>query len=123
METATARSRSPSAAGARRRRHRAINEPLAFITFVAAYPLGSEVTGEVASFTSHGAMIEVGLPAGGVTPLLHPLAGLGSQHHQGPRGAHPGGTPGVRAGQLDPPRRVAELAFGLGTTSENGATR
>ncbi|MGP8058527.1 MAG: hypothetical protein ACLP9C_02675, partial [Acidimicrobiales bacterium] len=103
----------------------AVNEPLAFITFVAAYPLGSEVTGEVASFTSHGAMIEVGLPAGGVLHCYIPLAGLG---RPAPTKAREVLTRGERREfelvSLDPPRRVAELALpGLGTTSENGATR
>ena len=55
--------------GAKRRRTStpppAVNEPLPFINFVAAFPLGSEVEGEVASFTSHGAMVEVAVPDGG----------------------------------------------------------
>jgi|SRR5271166_143483 len=103
----------------------AVNEPLAFITFVAAYPLGSEVTGEVASFTSHGAMIEVGLPEGGVLHCYIPLAGLG---RPAPTKAREVLTRGERREfelvSLDPPRRVAELALpGLGAESENGSTR
>src|ERR1700678_4463278 len=53
---------TPPAETARRRRRRAgeppaepINEPLAFITFIAAHPLGSEVEGAVETFSSHGA--------------------------------------------------------------------
>src|SRR5580692_701911 len=43
----------------------AVNEPLTFINFVAAFPVGSTVQGEVVSFTSHGAMVDVRLPSGG----------------------------------------------------------
>lgn len=35
-----------------------VNEPLAFITFIAAHPLGSEVVGAVIEYSSHGAFIE-----------------------------------------------------------------
>ncbi len=45
--------RAPSSAGA-------LNEPLAFLTFVAEHPVGSTVTGDVAAFTSHGAHVDVG---------------------------------------------------------------
>ncbi len=55
----------------------AMNEPLAFINFVATYPLGGEVEGEVVSFTSHGAMVDVGLPDGGMLHCYIPLSGLG----------------------------------------------
>ena len=115
------------AKGSKRRRRTstpppAVNEPLAFITFVATYPLGSEVTGEVASFTSHGAMIEVGLPEGGVLHCYIPLAGLGQP---APTKAREVLTRGERREfelvSLDPPRRVAELALpGLGAPAENG---
>jgi hypothetical protein len=90
----------------------AVNEPLAFITFVATYPIGGVVEGEVASYTSHGAMVEVGLPGGGVLHCYVPLAGLGD-------------PPPIRAREvlsrgdrrqfvligLDPQRRMAELAL------------
>ena len=90
----------------------AVNEPLAFINFVAAYPLGSEVEGEVASYTSHGAMIEVGLPDGGTIHCYVPLTGLGDPP---PRKAREVLARGQRQSfvlvGLDPPRRVAELAL------------
>ena len=35
-----------------------VNEPLPFITFIAAHPLGSEVVGAVAEFSSHGAFVD-----------------------------------------------------------------
>lgn len=102
--------------GAKRRRPStpppAVNEPLAFISFVAAYPMGSEVEGEVASFTSHGAMVEVGVPDGASLHCYIPLAGLG---HPPPRKAREVLSRGQRRTfvlvSLDPPRRMAELAL------------
>ncbi len=102
----------------RRRRRRAtspppaVNEPLAFITFVAAYPLGGELEGEVVSYTSHGAMVDVDIPEGGVLHAYIPLTAMGS-------------PPPTKAREvlkrkerrrfvlvgLDPARRVAELAL------------
>ncbi len=110
-----AASNGASAKSKRRRRVApppAVNEPLAFINFVAAHPLGSVVEGVVASFTSHGAMIDVGLDDGGVLHCYAPLAGLGSPP---PRAARDVLTRGEHrsftlAG-LDPPRRMAELAL------------
>jgi len=54
----------PKPAKTRRRRGSAppsepVNEPLAFINFVASHPLGSQVTGKVAEYSSHGAFIDV----------------------------------------------------------------
>jgi hypothetical protein len=90
----------------------AVNEPLAFITFVAAHPLGSAVEGVVSSFTSHGAMVDVELPGGGVLHCYAPLAGLGDP---APRAAREVLERGTRRRfslvALDPPRRMAELAF------------
>ncbi len=94
----------------------AVNEPLAFITFVATYPLGSEVDGEVVSFTSHGAMVDVGLPDGGLMHCYVPLSGLGDPAPTKAREVISRGEqrPFVLIG-LDPPRRVAELALpGIG---------
>ncbi len=89
-----------------------------FISFVAAYPLGSEVEGEVASFTSHGAMVEVWVPDGESLHCYIPLAGLGDPP---PRKAREVLTRGQRRTfvlvGLDPPRRVAELAL-PGVTAE-----
>jgi len=89
----------------------AVNEPLAFISFVATYPLGSEVEGEVVSYTSHGAMVEVAVPDGGSLACYIPLAAMAQPPPQKARevlrrGEH---RPFVLVG-LDPPRRVAELA-------------
>jgi len=90
----------------------AVNEPLAFINFVAAHPLGSVVEGVVGSFTSHGAMVEAPMPDGGVLHCYAPLIGLGSPP---PRAAREVLKRGERRGftlvGLDPPRRMAELAL------------
>ncbi len=90
----------------------AVNEPLAFITFVASYPVGTTVEGEVVSFTSHGAMIDVDLPDGGRLHCYIPLSSMGSPP---PTKARQMLTKGeVRPfvlSSLDPPRRVAELSL------------
>ena len=38
----------------------ALNEPMTFLTFVADHPVGGTFEGEVVSFTSHGAHVDVG---------------------------------------------------------------
>lgn len=117
MSSPTETPRESKTATARRRRRSAppppaVNEPLAFINFAASYPLGTEVEGEVASFTSHGAMVEVPVPGGGSLYCYIPLTGLGDPP---PRKAREVLSRGehrefVLVG-LDPPRRVAELAL------------
>jgi hypothetical protein len=90
----------------------AVNEPLSFINFVAAYTVGSTIQGEVVSFTSHGAMVDVSLPAGGVLHCYIPLSAMGSPPPTKARQVLKKGEVRsfVLAG-LDPPRRVAELAL------------
>ncbi len=90
----------------------AVNEPLDFINFVAAYPVGSTIDGEVVSFTSHGAMVDVPLPSGGVLHCYIPLSAMGTPAPTKARQVLKKGEvrPFVLAG-LDPPRRVAELAL------------
>lgn len=90
----------------------AVNEPLAFINFVAAFPIGSTIEGEVVSFTSHGAMVDVPLPGGGVLHCYIPLTAMGTPPPTRAREVLKKGEvrPFVLAG-LDPPRRVAELAL------------
>ena len=90
----------------------AVNEPLAFINFVAAFAVGSAVEGEVVSFTSHGAMVDVSLPGGGALHSYIPLTAMGSPPPTKARQVLKKGEvrPFVLAG-LDPPRRVAELAL------------
>ena len=90
----------------------AVNEPLTFINFVAAFPVGSTVDGEVVSFTSHGAMVDVSLPGGGVLHCYIPLSAMGTPPPTKARKVLKKGEvrPFLLAG-LDPPRRVAELAL------------
>ncbi len=113
--------------GGRRRRRSsspppAVNEPLAFITFVATYPCDSELEGEVVSFTSHGAMVDVELPGGGVLHSYIPLSAMGDPPPTKARQV-------LRRGErrrfvlvaLDPPRRVAELALPEVVASQGAA--
>jgi hypothetical protein len=90
----------------------AVNEPLAFINFVAAFSVGGTIDGEVVSFTSHGAMVDVPLPGGGVLHCYIPLTAMGTPPPTKARKVLKKGEvrPFVLAG-LDPPRRVAELAL------------
>ncbi len=90
----------------------AVNEPLDFINFVAAFTVGSTIDGEVVSFTSHGAMVDVSLPSGGVLHCYIPLSAMGTPPPTKARQVLKKGEvrPFVLAG-LDPPRRVAELAL------------
>jgi Zc3h12a-like Ribonuclease NYN domain len=90
----------------------AVNEPLSFINFVAAFPVGSTVEGEVVSFTSHGAMVDVSLPDGGFLHCYIPLSAMGDPAPIKARQVMTKGEvrPFVLSG-LDPPRRVAELAL------------
>jgi Zc3h12a-like Ribonuclease NYN domain len=85
----------------------AVNDPLPFITFVTEHPVGSRFDGTVVSFTSHGAMAQVG-------DLLCyvPLAGLGVPP---PRRARDvlvlGESRTFELVALDPSRRGAQLAL------------
>ena len=89
-----------------------MNEPLTFINFVAAFPVGSTIQGEVVSFTSHGAMVDVPLPGGGELHCYIPLTAMGTPPPTKARQVLKKGEVRsfVLAG-LDPPRRVAELAI------------
>ena len=90
----------------------AVNDPLSFINFVAAFTVGSTIEGEVVSFTSHGAMVDVPLPGGGALHCYIPLTAMGTPPPTKARQVLKKGEvrPFVLAG-LDPPRRVAELAL------------
>jgi hypothetical protein len=110
---ATEEAVEPKSAGRRRRRTSGlppaepVNEPLVFITFIAAHPLGSEVTGTVAEFSSHGAFVDVD----GARCYL-PLSAMGDPP---PRRAREVVSRGeerrfvIQA--LDPQRRGIELAL------------
>ncbi len=107
----------PSQIAPPRRRFRsppppAVNEPLAFLTFVADHPIGSFVEGEVVSFTSHGAMVDVELPDGATLHCYVPLTAMADPPPNKARevlrrGEH---RPFVLVA-LDPQRRMADLAL------------
>jgi hypothetical protein len=99
---------------ARRRRRRAgeppaepINEPLAFITFIAGHPLGTEVEGAVDTFSSHGAFVD----ADGVRCYI-PLSAMGDPPPRSAREILAKGEARPFVVQaLDPLRRGVELAL------------
>lgn len=89
-----------------------VNDPLTFISFIAEHPLGSEVEGKVAGYTSHGAVVMAG-----TTQCYVPLANLGDP---APRSAKEvlkrGESRSFVVNALDPQRRGVELALpGVGT--------
>jgi hypothetical protein len=90
----------------------AVNAPLSFINFVATYPVGTTIEGEVVSFTSHGAMVDVALPDGGSLHCYIPLSAMGDPPPTKARQVLTKGAvrPFVLS-SLDPPRRVAELSL------------
>jgi len=111
---ATEEATEPAAAGRRRRRRRGrgapsepLNDPLPFLTFVSAHPLGSELEGEVEEFSSHGAFVQ----AADVRCYV-PLSALGDPP---PRAAREVLTRGEKhtfvVQALDPLRRGIELAL------------
>jgi hypothetical protein len=102
----------------------AVNEPLAFITFVATYPVGTTLEGEVVSFTSHGAMVDVALPDGGSLHCYIPLSAMGDPPPTKARQVLAKGEvrPFVLS-SLDPPRRVAELSLPAPAKKRRGSTK
>jgi len=113
IATATEEAVEPSASKRRRRRKGSeppsdpINEPLAFITFIATHPLGSEVRGRVESFSSHGAFVE----ADGARCYV-PLSAMGDPPPRSAREVLSRTEEHVFAVQaLDPLRRGVELAL------------
>ncbi len=110
---ATEEAVEPKAKGRRRRRAagvppaEAVNEPLAFITFIAAHPLGSEVVGTVLEFSSHGAFVN----ADGARCYL-PLSAMGDPPPRRAREVLAKGEERTFVIQaLDPQRRGVELAL------------
>ncbi len=99
----------------------AVNEPLAFINFVASFAVGTTVVGEVVSFTSHGAMVDVAMPEGGVLHCYIPLTAMGTPPPTKARQVLKKGEvrPFILAG-LDPPRRVAELSLPVSVEPASG---
>src|SRR5205807_1643671 len=109
---ATADALAPAARPRRGRRKgrepaEAVNEPLAFISFIADHPPGAQVDATVESFTSHGAFVT----ANGARCYV-PLTGLSDPP---PRSAKEvlkrGETRTFVVQALDAPRRGIELAL------------
>jgi hypothetical protein len=102
----------------------AVNEPLTFINFVAAFPVGSTVQGEVVSFTSHGAMVDVAVPRSDALHCYIPLSAMGNPPPVKARQVLKKGEVRsfVLAG-LDPPRRVAELALPTPSSAKRAAAK
>jgi len=99
--------RSATGRGRRKGPPPAVNDPLTFLTFVSEHAIGSVVGGTVRSFTSHGAMVDVG-----DMHCYAPLAGLA---RPAPRRAREvlerGEDRRFVLVALDPSRRAAELAL------------
>ena len=111
---ATEEALAPKAPEPRRGRRRGgrepaepVNEPLAFISFIADHQPGTEVEGTVESFTSHGAFVT----ANGARCYV-PLTGLGDPPPRSAKEVLNRGEPRTFVVQaLDPPRRGIELAL------------
>ncbi|MDQ1421636.1 MAG: hypothetical protein QOJ52_3598, partial [Acidimicrobiaceae bacterium] len=84
-----------------------VNDPLSFITFIAAHPLGAEVTATVDSFASHGAFVD----CEGARCYV-PLSAMGEPPPKSAREIFSKGEE-VRfvVQALDPQRRGVELAL------------
>jgi hypothetical protein len=114
IAVATEEAVEPKVAKRRRRRSKGgaapaepVNEPLAFITFIAAHPLGTEVEGTVDSFASHGAFVNVD----GARCYL-PLSAMGDPPPRSGREIFARGDSRRFVVQaLDPQRRGVELAL------------
>jgi Zc3h12a-like Ribonuclease NYN domain/S1 RNA binding domain len=114
IAVATEEAVEPKASKRRRRRSKGgvppaepVNEPLTFITFIAAHPLGTEVDGTVDSFASHGAFVEVE----GARCYL-PLSAMGNPPPRSGREVFARGDARKFVIQaLDPQRRGIELAL------------
>ncbi|MBV8958789.1 MAG: S1 RNA-binding domain-containing protein [Actinobacteria bacterium] len=114
IEVAVEEAVEPDSPSARRRRRRRgggsppaepVNPPLPFITFVAEHPPGSEVKGEVESFSSHGAFVSVG-----ALRCYLPLTGISDPPPPSARSVLKKGQQGTfRVHAFDPPRRGIEL--------------
>jgi hypothetical protein len=110
---ATADAVSPKEQNRRRRGGRGrgpaepVNEPLAFITFIADHQPGTEVEATVETFTSHGAFVT----CNGARCYV-PLTGLGDPPPRSAKDVLRRGEPRTFVVQaLDPPRRGIELAL------------
>jgi hypothetical protein len=89
-----------------------VNPADVFDAFVARHKISSKVTGVVLSFTSHGAVIEVGTSDGGTIECYAPNANLGTPPPARARDVlQRGDRRSFTLLALDPVRRIAELAL------------
>jgi hypothetical protein len=107
---AVARAAADDGSGARKRAREPLeplNEPLPFIEFVAAHPVGSMVSGSVARFSSHGAYVE----ASGARCYV-PLKLMGDPPPKSAKEIlRAGETREFVVSAIDPPRRGIDLAL------------
>ncbi|NCY15168.1 MAG: hypothetical protein EBX39_00105, partial [Actinobacteria bacterium] len=95
-----------------------LNEPLHFLEFVSAHPIGSSLTGVVESFSSHGAYVRVGN-----TRCYSPLKLLGNPAPRTARDVLKLGEEHTFAVySIDTPRRGIDLAL-VSQPNTNTATR
>ncbi|MEI8050542.1 MAG: translation initiation factor IF-2 N-terminal domain-containing protein [Actinomycetes bacterium] len=87
-----------------------INEPLDLVSFLATFEAGSEFNGVVATFTSHGAMVDVGVGGERTFRCYAPTVRLGDPAPMKARDVlTKGEARQFRVVSVDPSRRVAEI--------------
>ncbi len=95
----------------RRGRH-PVNPEAEFTRFLAAHRIGARLTGEVVTFTSHGAVVTVEVRGGGRVECYAPTASLGSPPPARARDVlSRGERHAFKLVAVDPERRIAELAL------------
>ena len=103
---------TPEPAVALRRGRHPVNPEPEFTRFLAAHRIGGRLTGEVVTFTSHGAVVTVEVRGGGRVECYAPTASLGSPPPARARDVlSRGERRGFRLVAVDPERRIAELAL------------
>lgn len=103
---------SPEPAVALRRGRQPVNPEAVFSLFRSAFRVGAKVPGEVTAFTSHGAVITVGLKGGQTVECYAPTTGLGSPPPARARDVLKRGDQRTfRLVNVDGERRIAELAL------------
>jgi len=89
-----------------------VNEAMGFLTFVSAHPVDSIIEGTVASFTSHGAMVNVVVEGETAVLCYAPTKHLGDPAPKSAREVLSlGQQASFRVLSLDVKRRVAELTL------------
>ena len=106
----TSKQKATGAAAKRKSGSTAANQPLDFVAFLSSHKVGSKVAGDVVSFTSHGAMIDVELSEGTVFHCYVRTATLGDPPPQRARDAlNKGERYNFVVKAIDAARRVAEV--------------